>query len=318
MTRRPGVSASRARGRPSGRRAAAPTIGRLLDEAEQRLEKADVEYPDASVLWLMAGVLGELDDPDALETRRRKRLDEEQASRFWELVARREKHEPYQYIVGVTDFRDRLMEIDHGVFVPREETERMCSELESWALEREPPEDGWRIADLGTGCGAMAVSLAAGPLEPRMVLAVDISESALALVRKNAHRHGVADVVRSVAGDWLTMIRPAPCLDIVCAVPPYLNPGDEIWLSEESVLWEPMDSFFGHPSGDEVLRMILDEAAMRLRPGGLIALQADSDQIPRLVEYANDDPHHPLSIEWILLDEDGGEDAILAVKSSAS
>lgn len=310
-------AATRRRG-PVGRKRTPPaTIGRLLDEAERRLEKADVEFPDASALWLMAAVLGELDDPDVLLERRSARLSADEVRRFRGLVARREKHEPFQYIVGVADFRGRLIEIDHGVFVPREETERMCDEIEAWALEREPPEGGWWIADLGTGCGAMAVSLAAGPIRASKVLAVDISETVLALVRRNARRHGVADIVRPVAGDWFNMIRPAPCLDIVCAVPPYLNPGDEIWLSEESTLWEPMESFFGEPSGDAILRMILDEAAVRLRPGGLLTLQADTDQIPRLVEYVNDDPAHPLTIEWILLDEDGDEDAVLAVKPPA-
>jgi release factor glutamine methyltransferase len=307
--------ASAKRKRKASAKAGGPTtVGRLLDDAERRFEERDVEFPDASALWLLAFVLGRLDDPDALLAERRKHISAEAASRFETLVERRKRHEPYQYIVGVVDFRGALMEIDPGLFVPREQTERMCDEIEAWGVERPVPRGGWCIAELGTGIGAMAVSLAKGSLAPRSVVAVDISEIALALVRRNVRRHGVEDVVRPVMGDWLTMIRPAPCLDVICAVPPYLNPGDEVWLSEESLHWEPMESFFGEPSGDDVLRMILDESAARLRPGGLVALQADSDQIPGLVDYVNDDPEHPLTIEWILQDDDGDEDAVLAVK----
>lgn len=307
--------ASTGRPRPAAKRGAGPlTVGRLLDEAERQLEKVDVEFPDASALWLMAHVLDSLEDPDALEKRRSLRVSAEDAKRFREFVERRLTHEPFQYIVGVTDFRGKLMEIEHGVFVPREQTERMCDEIEAWAKKRGKPRGGWRIADLGTGIGAMAVSLAMGPMKPRSVFAVDISPRALALVRRNAERHGVEPVVRPLAGDWLSMFPPEPVLDVVCAVPPYLNPGDEIYVSEEALKWEPRTAFFGYPSGDNVLEKIIDESAQRLRKGGLLALQADSDQIPRLVDYVNDDPDHPLTVKWILHDETEDDDAILAVK----
>ncbi len=310
-----GGKAAAARRRSSARGARPLTVGRLLDEGERRLQKQDVEFPDASALWLLASVLGEVEDPDILERRRSRRVTQRDAERFRELLARRETHEPFQYIVGAVDFRDRLMEIEHGVFVPRGQTERMCDEIEQWAAGRKPPADGWRIADLGTGCGAMAVSLAAGPMKPRRVYAVDIAPVALRLVRRNARRHRVTRRVRPLAGDWLSMFAPRPCLDVICAVPPYLNPGDEEYIGEETLVWEPRDALFGEPSGDQVLREILDEAALRLRPGGVLALQSDSDQIPELVDYVNDDPDHPLTVEWILHDDEGDEDAVLAIKT---
>ncbi len=303
-----------ARGRAARSRAVvALTVGSLLKEGERRLEKRDVEFPDASALWLLAYVLGEMENPDALERRRARPVSETDAEKYRALLARREKHEPFQYLVGVVDFREKLMEIEHGVFVPRDQTERMCDEVEAWARKRRPPRDGWRIADLGTGSGAMAVSLAAGSMKPKRVYAVDISMRALDLVRRNARRHRVASRVRAVAGDWMTMFR-RDSLDVVCAVPPYLNPGDEKYVGEEAMTWEPRRAFFGVPSGDQVLRRIIDQAGEKLRPGGLLALQADSDQIPALVDYVNEDPDHPLTVVWILHDEEMDEDAILAVK----
>lgn len=292
------------------------TVGSLLDEAERLLEKRKVEFPDASALWLLAAVLDALDDPDALVKRRKERVDADAERRFRELLARREAHEPYQYIVGVTDFRDRLMEIEHGIFLPRLQSERMCDEIELWAKKQKPPKGGWRIADLGAGSGALAVSLALGPLAPPRVWAVDLSLPALDLVRRNARRHGVEERVVPVAGDWLEWSRPVPVFDMIVAVPPYLNPGDEIYLTEETVRWEPMETFFGEPSGDELLRRLTHAAAVRLRPGGLFACQIDSEQVEMLEEYINGDPDHPLTIEWILADEDDGdEDAILAVRT---
>ena len=291
------------------------TIGELLDEAERRLEAREVEYPDASALWLMAAAIEDLSDPDTLTARRKESVDAAAERRFRELVARREAHEPYQYIVGAVDFRGKLMEIEHGVFVPRSQSERMCDEIEEWAAERKRPRGGWRIADLGAGSGAIAVSMAAGPLSPRRVWAVDVSRQALDLVRRNARRHAVAERVVPLVGDWLEWSKPRAVFDIIVAVPPYLNPGDEIYLSEESVRWEPMETFFGEPSGDELLRQLADAAGRRLRRGGLFACQIDSEQVEMLEEHVNGDPDHPLTIEWILADEDDDEDAILAVRT---
>jgi release factor glutamine methyltransferase len=292
------------------------TIGSLLDEAERRLEAKEVEFPDASALWLLAAAIEDLDDPDALTERREEPVAPSAEKRFRELLARRETHEPYQYIVGVTDFREKLMEIEHGVFVPRLQSERMCDEIEEWAAKRRRPRGGWRIADLGAGSGAIAVSLAIGPLAPRRVWGVDVSLQALELVRRNARRHGVEGRVVPLAGDWLEWSRPEPIFDMVVAVPPYLNPGDEIYLSEESLRWEPMETFFGEPSGDDLLRQLTDAAARRLRPGGLFACQLDAEQIEMIEEHVNGNPDHPLTIEWILADEDDDEDAILAVRTA--
>lgn len=301
--------------RSTGRAIGEATIGSLLDEAEGRLEEREVEFPDASALWLMGAVVGALDDPDGLLQRRAEPVDAAAEARFRELLARREAHEPYQYIVGVTEFRDVLMEVEHGVFVPRSQSERMCDEIEEWAESRARPDAGWRIAELGAGCGAIAVSLALGPLAPRRVWAVDLSLQALRLVRRNARRHGVEERVVPLAADWLEWSRAEPEFDMIVAVPPYLNPGDEIYLSEESLRWEPMETFFGEPSGDDLLRGLADAAGRRLRPGGLFACQIDSEQVEMLEEHVNGDPDHPLTIEWILADEEDDEDAILAVRT---
>ncbi|HUF88778.1 MAG TPA: HemK/PrmC family methyltransferase [Gemmatimonadota bacterium] len=306
--------------RAASRRGSAPTaggitIGSLLDEAERRLEEREVEFPDTSALWLMSAVVGALDDPDALTERRTEPVDAAAEVRFREFLARREAHEPYQYIVGVSDFRDVLMEVESGVFVPRSQSERLCDEIEEWAESRPRPKGGWRIAELGAGCGAIAVSLALGPLAPRRVWAVDVSLQALELVRRNARRHKVEKRVVPLAGDWLEWSRAEPRFDMIVAVPPYLNPGDEIYLSEESLRWEPMDTFFGEPSGDDLLRGLADAAGRRLRPGGLFACQIDSDQVEMLEEHVNGDPDHPLTIEWVLADDEDDEDAILAVRT---
>lgn len=294
--------------------AGAATTGELMADAERRFEAADVEFPDTSALWLMAKVLDALEDPDRLEEDPGRVVPPEAAAAFEALVRRRLDHEPFAYLAGACDFRGRLMEIGHGVFLPRLQSERMCDELEAWARDLGRPAPGCRIADLGTGCGAIAVSLAAGPLEPGLVAAVDLSRPALELAGRNATRHGVADVVRPVAGDWLSWSRPGPVFDVVTVVPPYLNPGDEVWLSEESRTWEPMASFFGSPSGDETLIRVIDAAASRLVEGGLFACQLDADQVAMVEAYVNDDPDHPLSIDWILHDEDDEPEAILATK----
>ena len=124
------------------------TVEELLEDGERRLETKGVEFPDASAVWLLAHALG-VEDPDDLDDRAAEPVARTAESRFWKLVARRERHEPFQYIVGLADFRDALMEVTHGVFLPRLQSERMCDEIEEWARSRDAPRDGWRIAHTG-------------------------------------------------------------------------------------------------------------------------------------------------------------------------
>ncbi|MGH7542943.1 MAG: hypothetical protein ACREK7_03305, partial [Gemmatimonadota bacterium] len=108
------------------------TVEELLEQGERRLEAKKVEFPDASAVWLLAHALG-VEDPDDLDERAAEPVGRAAEARFWKLVARRESHEPFQYIVGLADFRDALMEVTHGVFLPRLQSERMCDEIEEWA-----------------------------------------------------------------------------------------------------------------------------------------------------------------------------------------
>lgn len=301
--------------RPARPAAGHPTVAELLAEGERRLEAREVEFPDTSALWLLARALDALEDPDALEEDPERTVPAAAVEAYRALLARREEHEPFQYVAGVSLFRDILVEVEHGVFLPRSQSERMCDEIEAWAADRPAPAGGRVVADLGTGTGAIAVSLARGPLAPATVWAVDVSPRAARLAGRNARRVGVERRVVPIVGDWLTMFRPAPCLDVVVVVPPYLNPGDEAHLTEETMRWEPLETFFGEPSGDALLRRLVDEAALRLRPGGLLACQLDSDQVPALEAYVNEDLDHPLTIEWILVDEEGEADAVLAVRT---
>jgi methylase of polypeptide subunit release factors len=92
-----------------------------------------------------------VEDPDELDELGDETVEPDAAQRFWALVERREQHEPYPYIIGVTDFRDDLMEIQHGVFLPRFQSEELCDEIEEWVEERAVPRDSWRIADATVG-----------------------------------------------------------------------------------------------------------------------------------------------------------------------
>src|SRR5688500_13522085 len=110
------------------------------------------------------------------------------------------------------------------------------------------------------------------------------------------------------------MMAEGPSLDMVTVVPWYLNPGDKPLPHGESPTWEARAAFIGVPSGDDILKRLMDDVGRRLSKGGLLVIQMDADQAPWVEDWVNDDPDHPLTVEWILMDEEGEPDAILAVR----
>ncbi|HZB72899.1 MAG TPA: peptide chain release factor N(5)-glutamine methyltransferase [Acidimicrobiales bacterium] len=187
------------------------------------------------------------------------------------MVARRRAGEPLQYVLGRWGFRSLDLLVDPRVLIPRPETE-VVADLAIEELRRLG--GGGRpvtAADLGTGSGALALSLAAEVVTAE-VWATDRSEDALAVARANLAGLGrPGSRVRLVAGNWFGAL-PADLrgrLDLVVSNPPYVAEGEP--LPPEVADWEPQEALVAGPRGDEAARAILAEAAAWLtRPAALV------------------------------------------------
>lgn len=187
------------------------------------------------------------------------------------LVARRAAGEPLQYVLGRWAFRSLDLLVDRRVLIPRPETEVVAEiaieELRRLGGGHRPV----RAVDLGTGCGALALSLAA-EVATAEVWGTDVSSEALAVARANLAGLGRPGArVRLAAGDWFAALPPdlRGGLDLVVSNPPYVGAGEV--LPPEVADWEPRGALVAGPVGDEAASAVLAEAGPWLaRPGTLV------------------------------------------------
>lgn len=234
-----------------------PEVRHLLADAAARLgERGEAEVLLAHVLgkprsWLFAHA------DDALDT--------VAASAYAALVERRAAGEPVAYLTGRRGFWTLELEVSPATLIPRSETELLV-EL---ALARLPEGEAARVADLGTGSGAIALAIAS--TRPRaQVVAVDLSAEALVVARRNAERHGLGRV-RFAQGDWLAPLS-GERFDIIVANPPYIEVGDP-HLGRGDLRFEPAAALASGADGLDAIRRIVADARGHLSPGGWLLLE---------------------------------------------
>ncbi len=238
-----------------------------------RYGRHDAELLLRSVLggdraWLLA-------HPEAL-------LTAEQAARYNELLARRLRHEPIQYILGEQEFYGLRLRVTPAVLIPRPETEHLVEAVIERMLHNQPV----RIADVGTGSGAIALALAHG-LPLARIDALDISPDALAVAGENARALGLEDRVRFHRSDLLGAVAQER-YECIVSNPPYVASGEQ--LEPQVALWEPHGALFAGEQGLAIYERLLPQAATCLRPGGLLALEIGAGQATALRELFAADP----------------------------
>jgi len=246
----------------------------LLHAAAARLAAAGIGADEARLdaEWLARHALA--CDRAALVARARAIVPAEVVGRFDALVDRRRRREPMGYVLGQVEFWGLAFEVGAAVLVPRPETETIVEE----ALARIPPRGTRvRVADIGTGSGCLAVSIAR-EAPGAHVVAIDISAPALAVAARNVARHGVAERVALVRGSLLGAV--GGPLDVIVSNPPYVPDGDRPGLPPEVRDFEPGVALFGGPDGLDVIRAIVAEACDRLRPGGWLIFELGAGQAP--------------------------------------
>lgn len=211
------------------------------------------------------------------------RLSEEQSERFQYLLRRRLSREPLAYVVGRREFYGLELEASKDALIPRQETELLVE----IALERiaDDPIPSARVADVGTGSGAVALAIAAHTGSVVSVVATDVSAAALDVARRNAALLGLSERVAFVQGDMLDGAR-GP-FDVVVSNPPYIPSGDIEELAVE-VRREPRIALDGGADGLDPFRKLMAQASSKLAVGGMIAVELMPEQMDAARSIAAD------------------------------
>ena len=205
----------------------------------------------------------------------------DELARFKPLLRERAQRKPLQYILGRTSFRDLELLTDPRVLIPRPETE----ELVEAVLERVAGwgRQGLRPLDVGTGSGAIALSLAhEGPFG--LVVATDSSAGAVEVAQANARAHGLEGRVEFRTGESLGPLRPGEQFDVLVSNPPYVAEEDFGSLEAEVRVWEPRAALVAAEGGLAVLHDLVSEAPTALTKGGLLALEVGAGQASAVIE----------------------------------
>jgi release factor glutamine methyltransferase len=186
------------------------------------------------------------------------------------LCARRAATEPLQHLTGTQEFYGLSLRVTRDTLIPRPETELLVEAVQLWALPFHD-ERTLRIADVGTGSGAIAVALATH-LAGVAVVAIDNSAATLEVARGNAHAHGCEERVEFVLNDLLVGMA-AQSFDAVVSNPPYVALADAATLAVEVREHEPHGALFGGEDGLAVYARLVPQAELVLRAGGLLAME---------------------------------------------
>ncbi|MDQ0285023.1 release factor glutamine methyltransferase [Desulfofundulus luciae] len=210
-------------------------------------------------------------------------LTREEEEKFQELLQRRAAGEPVAYLTGCREFMGLSFRVTRDVLIPRPETELLVEvALELLAGGAVPGEERLFLADVGTGSGAIAVSLAYY-LDKGTIYATDISPAALALAAENARRHRVSGRIIFLAGDLLSPLQKilSPgSLSLVAANLPYIPSAAVGQLMPDVARYEPHLALDGGCDGLELYRRLVPQARELLAPGGYLLMEIDPSQAP--------------------------------------
>lgn len=249
------------------------TVLRLLQWTEGYLRDKGIEGPRLDAQLLLADVLKL--DRVGLYLNYDRPLDAGELGAFREMVRRRARREPVQYILGKTEFWSLPFRVTPAVLIPRGDTEVLVEE----ALGRAP--EARTVLDVGAGSGAIAVALAR-ELPAARVEGIDISAEALEVAAENARENGVADRVAFREGDLAEL--PEGPWDLIVSNPPYIPAGDLPGLMPEVRDFEPRSALDGGPDGLAAYRSLARQAPTRLTAGGWMLVEVGIGQARNVQE----------------------------------
>jgi release factor glutamine methyltransferase len=263
-----------------------PYLPHYISRQAKLLEDAGIECAKAEIEWILCHVL-EVDrlnlymrGQDLLNDRTLKRIDE--------IMARRLKRYPIQFILEEAYFYGRRFYVNSSVMAPTPETESLCEAalrfLRSHGIARP------RILDVGTGSGVIAVTMAAEVVDASVV-ALDISEEALEVARRNGRDLEVADRIEFRHSDFFGSLARDEKFDVVMSNPPYIR-DDEYPTLQKEVLEDPKIAMLGGRDGLDAIRAIVKGAPDHLAGGGRIMFEIGFGQVEGVAKLTEDDARY--------------------------
>jgi len=246
----------------------------------EQFASREIENPRLISEMLLTHVLGGK-RIDLYADANRTATDDERAT-LRAFVQRAMKHEPVQYIVGNAWFFGTEFQVNSSTMIPRSCTERLVEQVITHCQENAPSP---RIADIGTGSGCIAVTLATHVPEAK-ITATDISPDALELAKVNASVQNVETQITFLEGDGSTPLLDLDPFDVVCSNPPYIPDDEMSQLAPNVVDWEPTSALSGGKNGLDLISTIISNAPKILKPRGLLIIELASSTRDEALELA--------------------------------
>ena len=249
------------------------TVREILNEATRELETAGMETArlDAEVLLafcLNCDRLEFLKNPDM-------QISKSQLAVFNKLVSRRLKWEPVAYITGRKEFWSFTLEVNKGVLIPRPDTEIILEEALAVGKNIIAP----RIADIGTGSGAIALALAKELPEPK-ITAMDISRAALKVAKKNARNLKLGKNIEFLKGDLFAPVK--GLFDIIVSNPPYISAAEYEELPRGVKDFEPKIALLAGQTGVEFYEKLIYQSKNHLKKDGWLLMEIGAPQAEKI------------------------------------
>jgi release factor glutamine methyltransferase len=261
------------------------SILETLNWATDYLKEHRVENPRLNAELLLARSMHLSREELYIRMHGQVRTDERKA--LEDLIKRRTSGEPLQYILGHQEFWSFNLKVDPRVLIPRPETEHLVEEALS-SLAKISSKKIPSVLELGTGSGAIAISLAR-EVKHIFLVATDLSGEALLVARENAKQASVFDKIEFVRGDLLTPFHPGEAFDLILSNPPYLSDSEIGDLSREVRDHEPIVALKGGKDGLEFYRRLIFQLPSYLKREGWVLVEVGSNQassVSEMIEVA--------------------------------
>ncbi|WP_428305625.1 peptide chain release factor N(5)-glutamine methyltransferase [Lacipirellula sp.] len=286
------------------------TIGRLLNWTTDFLKEKGAESPRLDAEVLLAHVRG--CKRIELYTSFEQPASEELRTKFRELIKQRAAGKPVAYLVGHREFFSLPFTVTPDVLIPRPETELLVVRAIDIAKPQprvnDPPERDSNdaapdapltkptpapakpiaIADVGTGSGIVAITLAKHVPHATLTM-IDVSPAALAIAKKNAERNGVSDRITAIESDLFAALPAEQKFDLIASNPPYITSAEMQELAVDVRRYEPTLALDGGPEGTTVIERLIGQAAERLRPGGWLLMEISPTIVERVEQLLEAD-----------------------------
>ena len=252
----------------------------ILNRAVEKLRLAGIDRPRTNAELLLEAVLnkGKVDlylDKDRI-------LTSDEIEKFNQYIKERISHRPVQYIIGTVEFFGLEFQVDERVLIPRPETETLVEVVIEQLVNKENP----RIIDLGTGSGAIAISLATNLNSP-FIYATDVSKDALDVAKENAIRNKVGNQIEFLCGDLFQPLKNKNLegqIDCVVSNPPYVSKDELETLPREIKDYEPIVALESEKDGLFFHKKIIENSFDFLKRGGLLALETAFGQAGKVAD----------------------------------